>query len=72
MKKVYCVMEGPDFPEGAPYAIFENFDEAVNFINKTLEANFPDQWKGSACIYRYSLGEKGHEVIFNNLGDVIQ
>lgn len=72
MKKVYCVMEGPDFPEGAPNGIFESLDEAINFINNVVEIDFPSGWKGSTCIYRYTLGENGYEVIFNNLGDVIQ
>ena len=65
-------MEGPDFPEHAPDGIFESLDEAVNFINKIVEIDFPNGWKGSTYIYRYTLGEKGYEVIFNNLGEAIK
>ena len=72
MKKVYCVLEGGDFPEGAPYGIFETIEEAINFIRTSVEQSFPDGWKGSTCIYRYSLGGNGYEAILNYLGEEIK
>ena len=72
MKKVYCVMDGSDFPEGAPYGIFETIEEAVNFINKTIEASFSDGQIGSTCIYQYSLGGNKYEAVLNYLGEEIK
>ena len=72
MKKVYCVMEGGDFPEGAPYGIFETSEEAVNFISTNVEQSFPEGWKGSTCIYCYTLGRHGYEEILNYLGEEIK
>jgi hypothetical protein len=71
-KKVYCVLEGGDFPEGAPYGIFETVEEAVNFIREDVEAGFPGGWVGSTYIYCYSLGEKGYKAILNHLGKEIK
>lgn len=72
MKQVYCVMEGGDFPEGAPYGIFESVEEAVNFINKVVEASFSDGWIGSTVIYEYSLGGNGYKAVLNYLGEKIK
>ena len=67
-QKVYCVMEGGNYPEGAPYAIFATIDEAKNYIEKN---NLENRYE-STCIYVYSLGGDGHEVVLNYLGEEIK
>ena len=69
---VYCVLEGSDFPEGAPLGIFADIKEAVKFINEVVESNYPSGWKGSTYIYWYYLGIEGLKGIFNHKGEQIK
>jgi hypothetical protein len=71
-QQVYCVMEGGDYPEGAPYGIFATIEEAKNFIEKNVEAPLPVGWRKDSCIYRYTLGGDGYEVVLNYLGEEIK
>ena len=71
-QKVYCVMEGQDYPEGSPYGIFATIEEAKNFIDKNVESPLHLKWREETCIYRYTLGGDGYEAILNYLGEEIK
>ena len=68
-QKVYCVMEGEGYPEGAPYGIFATIEEARSFIDKNVESPLHLKWREITYIYRYTLGGDGYEAVLNYLGE---
>lgn len=50
---VYCVLDGPQYPEGAPDAMFVSLEEAKEYIKR--ETYIPE----NHCIYKYPLGGGG-------------
>ena len=71
-QKVYCVMEGQDYPEGVPYGIFATIEEAKSFIDKNVESPLHLKWREVMYIYRYTLGGDGYEAVLNYLGEEIR
>jgi hypothetical protein len=62
---VYCVMEGPGYPEGTPSGVFSTLEQAKNYINAQNDGI-------GYCIYIYSLDKEGYESALNHLGDKLK
>ena len=63
--KVYCVIDGESYTEGAPDGIFESLEDAKNYI--LIKVDNPETKR----IYEYTLNRDGYESVFNNLGEKI-
>jgi len=61
--KIYCVMEGREYPEGAPIGIFNSLVEARVHI-EIKEENSKDY-----CIYEYETNRHGYLRALNYLGE---
>lgn len=63
---IYCVLDGPQYPEGAPDAMFVSLEEAKEYIKR--ETYIPE----NHCIYKYPLGGGGYEEVLNYIGEAVK